>query len=165
VGRQAVDPGAGRDRLTGLRIEAEAGPAPLAGERLVGDGSFDDEDERIDLPVGGAAQDRQELVAVLVGEHGVVQEDPRHAGQRAQDQILDTGLGGGGHRDGIAIAAEAGGHPDDVHLGESGRVVGLRGFAGHRCSSCKCENVPAVPVCFTRGNTISTRAGSTGGLP
>ena len=43
-----------------------------------------------------------------------VQGDLRQAGQRAQDQVLDAGLGRRGQRHRLAVAAQAAVHPEDV---------------------------------------------------
>ena len=40
---------------------------------------------------------------------------PRHG---AEHDVLDAGLSGRGHRNRVAVAAEAGGDPQDVDLGE-----------------------------------------------
>ena len=81
---------------------------------LVGDRPLDDEEERREPPVGGPAERLEELVAVGVGQDGVVEADARQAGDGAEQNVLDGSAGGGGHGDGVAVAAEARGDPEDV---------------------------------------------------
>ena len=62
-----------RDRLSGRLVGAHRRPVALALDLLVGDRAFDDQHERIELPCRGLVEELQELFAVLVGEHRVVQ--------------------------------------------------------------------------------------------
>ena len=52
-----------------------------------------------------------------------METDLRDPGNAAQHEILDARLGGRGHRDGVAIAAEAGRDPEDVDLGDAIGVI------------------------------------------
>ena len=65
-----------------------------------------------------------EIVADFVGQHGVVEMDLRQPGDGAEQHVLDAGLGGGGDGDGVAVASQAGGDPQDVDVGDGGRLLG-----------------------------------------
>ena len=125
LGRQPVDPVAGGDRLAGLLVGAERGPVALFLDLLVGDRAFDDQDERVEPALLGLVPELHELVAVLVGEHGVVQVDLGQPGNRPQDDVFDAGLRGGGDRDRVAVAAQPGRDPEDVHLLDGRRPLRL----------------------------------------
>ena len=133
--RQAVDPVARRDRLPGGRIGPEGGPVALGLVGLVGDRALDHEDERAEGPACPAVEKLDELVADFGGQKRIVQGDARGPGQRAAQQVLDAGLGRAGHRDGVAIAAQTGGEPQDGDLGCRGVGAGwgvpLRWNDGH----------------------------------
>ena len=116
--REPVDPLGRRDRLAGRLVGADRRPVALALDLLVGDRALDDEHERVEPPFGRVMKELEELVAVLVGEHGVVQVDLRQPGNGAQDDVLDARLRGGGDRHRVAVAAQAGRDPEDVDLGD-----------------------------------------------
>jgi len=106
VRRQPVDPLAGRDRLSGRGIGAHGGPEAFLLQALVGDRALDDEDELIELAGDGAAERRQERLAVGIGEHGVVQAHRRQPRERPEQHVLEARLRGRRHGDRVAVAAE-----------------------------------------------------------
>ena len=98
----------------------ERGPVAFALDLLVGDRALDDQHERVEPALLGLVPGLHELVAVLVGQHRVVQVDLGQPGDRSQDHVLDARLGGGGDRDRVAVAAQPGRDPEDVHLLDGG---------------------------------------------
>ena len=68
--------------------------------------------------------------AVLVGEHRVVHDHLRHPGDRLGDDVLEARVDGRGHRDRVAVAGEARGHPDHVRLDR----LGLRLIRNDLCA-------------------------------
>ena len=68
-----------------------------------------------ELPAAARWKRLQELVARFVGEERIVQLDFGTPGDAAEQQVFDAGLGRRGHGDGVAVAAEAGGDPEDLH--------------------------------------------------
>ena len=118
LGRQAIDPLAGGDRLAGLRIGAERGPVAFLLDLLVGNRALDDQHEGIELALLGLVPEFQEVVAVLVGEDRIVQMDLRQAGDCAQQNVFDAGLSGRGNGDRVSITAQAGRDPENVDLGD-----------------------------------------------
>ena len=58
-----------------------------------------------------------EVIAIRQRQKGIVQVDFGDPGQGAQNNVLDAGLSGGSHRDGIAIAAQASSNPENFDLG------------------------------------------------
>ena len=101
----------GRDRLAGLRIGSQGRPVAFFLDLLVGDRSFHHQNERLQLALLRQIPVLQKVVAVLIGEHGIVQMDFGKARNRAQDNVFDAGLSGRGDRDGISVAAQTGGDP------------------------------------------------------
>src|SRR5262245_32474133 len=83
LGRQAIDPVAGRDRLAG-RIEAETRPVAFGLVLLIGNRAFDDEKKWAYQPVGGAVKDVHEIRAVAIGKNGIMQSDAGYAGNGAE---------------------------------------------------------------------------------
>ena len=67
----------------------------------------------------------QEVVAVFIRQHGVMQTHLGQSRQGAEKQVLDARLGGGRDGDGVAVAAQAGRDPENVDLFQSGRPLGL----------------------------------------
>src|SRR6476660_241751 len=57
-----------------------------------------------------------EVIAVLAGEKQIVELDLGQPRNRAEHQILDAGLCGRGHRDGVTVTAQAGAEPQNVQL-------------------------------------------------
>ncbi len=90
---------------------------------FVGDGAFDDQHERVEFALLGLVQVLHEVVADLVGEHGIVQMNLGQARDRAQDDVLDAGLRRGGDRNRIAIATQACGDPHDMDIAHCGLVA------------------------------------------
>ena len=112
--REPVDPLVDGDRLPVDRVDAEPGPVALAAAPLVADRALDDEQERVEQAVLRVVPGLQEVGAVLVGEHRVVQDHARAVGDDAAEQVLEARRGRARHRDRLAVAAEAGRHPQDV---------------------------------------------------
>ena len=70
--------------------------------------------------------------AVLVGEHRVVDDHLRHPRDRLEDDVLQARVDRGGHRDGVAVAGESRGHPDDVGLDGLGLLLVRYELSGQR---------------------------------
>ena len=138
LGRQAVEPLAGGHRLVGRRVVAEAAPVALVLDRLVGDRPLHDQDERLQLAAVGLEEPLDEVVraahrTALEVDERPVHGDLRQPGEGAQGDLLDAGLGGRGQRDGVAVAAQAGVDPEDVHRRRVGRAETTRDRDGHLC--------------------------------
>ena len=73
-------------------------------------------------PASASYQALHEVLAGLDREHRVVERDAGHPRQRPVEQVLERRPRRRGHRDRVAVAAEAAGHPDDVH----GELLGRR---------------------------------------
>jgi hypothetical protein len=58
------------------------------------------------------------FVAVFVGEERIMEIDFGYPGNAAADNILNAGLRGGRHGDGIAVAPRAGGNPEHIDFGD-----------------------------------------------
>src|SRR6202021_3044928 len=71
--REAINPIAGEDGLTGLVIGPKASPVALGFICFVGNGSFDDQYEGGEASCNGAVKRLEEVFAVCVGEHWVVE--------------------------------------------------------------------------------------------
>ena len=67
----------------------------------------------------------EEIVADGISEDRVMEVDLGDARNRAQNQVLDARLGGGGHGDRVAVTTQPGGDPEDVDGGDRGRRLGL----------------------------------------
>ena len=80
---------------------------------LVGNGTFDDEDERPRPFFRRVVQKFHEVVADFVGEERIVKANLRDAGDEAEHQVLDAGLRGRSHGDGVAVATKGGGNPEN----------------------------------------------------
>ena len=93
-------------------------PVAFLLDLLVGNRSFHHQHERLQLALLGQIPILQEVVAVLIGEHGIVQMNFGEPGNGAQNDIFDAGLRGGGDRDGVSVAAQSGGDPEDVNFGD-----------------------------------------------
>src|SRR4029078_13461188 len=84
--------------------------------------------------IASPVERRQEIVAVLEREDGIVQPDARDRRDGAQDEVFDGRLGGPGHGDAVAITAEAGIDPETVdiwrrHARDSRRIVRTHSYA------------------------------------
>ena len=112
--RQPVDPGAGGDRLAALGVDAEPRPVALAVDLLVGHRALEHEHEGVEAPALGVVPGAHELVAVLEGEHRVVDDDGRRARDRAREQLLERRAGRRRQRDGVAVTAQPARHPHHV---------------------------------------------------
>ena len=66
--------------------------------------------------VGRLMKRLQEFVAVFGGQEGIMKVDLRDPGNSAEHDFLDAGLSRGGHRDGLAVAAESSGDPENIDL-------------------------------------------------
>src|SRR6266702_885827 len=132
LGCQTVEPFVGRHRLTGRRVVAEAAPVALGLDRLVRDGALDHEHERLEFTAVGLMPPLDEGVGALLGAALEVDQRPVHrylgqAGQGAEHDLLDAGLGGSGQRHRVPVAAEASVHPENM---QDGILRGL-GHSGH----------------------------------
>src|SRR6516225_5289747 len=118
LGSQSIDPVAGQDWLAGFFAGAEGGPISFRLVVLVRNRAFHDKYERIEFSCGCVAEELHELVAVFVGEKGIMKMNLGNPGECAENDVLDARLTRAGHSDGVAVASEPGGEPQDVHLGE-----------------------------------------------
>ena len=128
--REAVDPRVRGDGLAAVGISAHGGPvaARAVVQRLVGHGTFQHEHEGVEFPRRRIEPILHEIIADLIGQHRIVQVHLGKPRDGAQNDIFNTGLHGGGHRDRIAVAPRARRHPDDVYL-----FHGRRTSRHHRC--------------------------------
>ena len=90
-------------------------PVAVAADLLVRDRALEHEDERLELAGGRLEPRAHELLPGLVGEQRVVDDHRRRPGKAAADQILEARVAGRGHRDRVAVAAEAARQPQHVH--------------------------------------------------
>ena len=146
--RQPVQPFAGGHRLPGRRVVAEAAPVALGLDRLVRDRAFDHEHERVELAAVGLVPPLDEVVGAGLGAALEVDQRPVHrdlgqSGQRAECDLLDARLRGGGEGDGVPVAAEPAVHPEDVDDRLVG--VGLRGVALCWVSLCAAVAIARPP--------------------
>src|ERR1017187_5681382 len=144
LGGQPVEPFVGGHRLARRRVVAEAAPVPLGLNVLVRDRPLDDEHKRIKFPPVRLVPPFDEVVRPLLGPALEVDQRPVHrylgqSRQRAEHDFLDAGLGCGGQRHRVAVAAEAAIHPEYVQdwflrgLGHSAHpFVGSPADAGAR---------------------------------
>ena len=112
---QPVDPRARRDRLArSARSTPNAAqwPSPLICS--LGTEPSSTSTNGSSLPLAGVVPRLHEVLAGLVGEHRVVDDDAGHARDGARQQVLERRAGGRRHRDRVAVAAQAAGHPHDV---------------------------------------------------
>src|SRR5579885_3069746 len=114
--RQPVEPLVKRDRLAGLLVVTDRGPVTFGLYFLVGNGAFDDQDEGIEPALPGVIEILHQLVAVLVGQYSIVQVDLGQSGNGPEDYIFDTGQGGIGDGDAVAVTAHAVGSPKDINF-------------------------------------------------
>ena len=123
VRRQAVDPIASQDWLPRCAVGSKGRPVTRVLVALIGDGAFHDQDEGAQLALGGAIERREEVVAIFVGEEGIVKLDAGNAWQCAEHQLFQRGLGGRGDGNCLPIAPESSGQPEDVHFGNARLVL------------------------------------------
>ena len=116
---QPVDPIAGEDRLARLRVGAEGSPVALRFVAFVWNGTFHHQDERIQPAFSRTMERPEEIISHFVGQHGVVQPDWGSPGKRAVHQLFERGLSRGGDGDSLAVAAEPGRQPEDIHFGNA----------------------------------------------
>lgn len=118
LGHQAINPCAGGDSLARMFISAKGGLIPFVLECLVWDGSFDDQDEGVELTLRCQGQGVYEVITHFIGEKWVAELHSRDTRERSLHEVFDTGLGGACHRDGLAIATESGRDPENFQLFE-----------------------------------------------
>ncbi len=153
--RELVEPFAGRHRLAGERVVAEAAPVALGLDRLVRDRALDDEDERLEFAAVGLPPPLDEVVGAglrtaLEVDERPVHLDVRQARQRAEHDLLDAGLGRRGQRDRVAVAAEPGVDPENVQY---------RGFCGGRHGASPFARQPRVHLTVERFARSADRFG------
>jgi len=124
----------GGDGLFGLRIGAEGRPVTFFLDLLVRNRAFHHQDEGFEPAFFREIPVLKEVVAVFIGEHGIVQVHLGQAGDGAQQDIFNAGLSCRGNRNGIAVTAEAGCDPDYVYL-RDGRWM-LRDSTVRNCFRC-----------------------------
>ena len=82
---------------------------------FVRDRSFDDQNERPPcLAFGRFAEGADELIPVFVREKGIVELNLRSPRQAAGNDVFDAGLRGASHRDGVSVATETSGQPQNI---------------------------------------------------
>src|SRR5208283_5811753 len=119
---QLVDPLAGRDWLSRLRVRAPRRPVACRLVVFVRNRSFDDQDERLKLAFSSQTEGLQKLVSILNGKKRVMEIDFGNPWQSTPNQIFDTRLGRGSHGYSVAIAPKSGSHPKNIEF--SDRTVG-----------------------------------------
>ena len=70
---------------------------------IVGDRSFEDENEGIDAALGREVKARQKLVAIFNGQKRAMEIDLGNPGHAAEDDIFEARLSGCGHGNGVGI--------------------------------------------------------------
>ncbi len=115
VRSQPIDPVVGGDRLVVDRVGPEAAPVPVPAEGLVADRALDHQHEVAELVLLRRSPGLQKIVARGIGEDGVVQDHPRHTGDRLSDEVLEAGARRRGHGHGLAVTAKASRQPEDVN--------------------------------------------------
>jgi hypothetical protein len=70
-------------RLARVGIGAQSRPVPFFLNLLVGNGTFHDEDEGLELSLFGQVKVLEKIVAIFVRENGIVQVHSRQARDRA----------------------------------------------------------------------------------
>src|ERR1700683_4890944 len=121
--RQTVDPLGRWDRLAGFEVGSQRRPIALALDPFVRDGTLHNQNKRIQLAFLCPVPILHEVVAIFIGQDGIVQMDfgkPRYGPQK---NVLNARLGSGGDRDGITIAAQTGGDPKDMNFRDRGRSL------------------------------------------
>src|SRR6185312_4678811 len=113
---QPVAPVAGKDRLASLPVGSESGPVSFVFILLVGDGSFDHENEGRQLTLRRTMKITHELVARLKGENRVMEVHLGNSGQGSEHKVLNAGLRGRGYGNGVAVTPEAGGDPKHINF-------------------------------------------------
>ena len=137
----------------GVGIGSQRSPVAFVLDLLVRNRAFHHQHEGIELPFFRLIPVLHEVVAVFVGEHRIVQVHFGQAGDCAQQHIFDAGLGGRGDRDGISVAAESGGDPDDVNLRNGGAFCVTRPYGIVSAAMARSPfsfSYRAVPVHFVR---------------
>jgi len=97
--------------LGGFGVGSERRPVTFLFNVFVGNGTLDHQYERIDLAALGHVPVFHEVVADFGGEDGIVQMNFRQPGDRAEEDVLNARLRGGGNRYRIPVATQAGGDP------------------------------------------------------
>ena len=120
--REAINPITRQDRLAGGLIRAESRPISFALVFFVGDRTFHHQDERREFSFRGLMKMAHEFFAVVVSKKRIVQVNFGDPGDATEEDVFNARLSGRGHRDGVSIAAEAGGDPKNVNF--SYRVCG-----------------------------------------
>ena len=159
LGRQAVDPFAGGDRLAGLGVGAQRGPVAFLLDLLVGDGPSTTSTKGSSFPSSASIAILHEVVADFISQHGIVQMNLGQAGNRAQQNVFDAGLGGGGDRDRIAVAAQARGDPQDVDLFDCRRLLRRPTIWNRCCSHSWSAPFQTKPIAKESRNNSDSEAG------
>ena len=157
---EPIDPLVGGDRLAGLGIGAHRGPVAFFLNLLVGHGAFEDQDERVEFSRRRLIPIFHEVVADFISEDRVMEVHLWQAGNGAHHDVLDAGQGSRGDRDGIAVAAKPGGHPDDVNFFNS-RGAMSADFSGLHRLVLQCEDNTSNPL-FCRSDLPYFREKSLG---
>jgi hypothetical protein len=93
LGASPIQPLARGDRLAGPRIVAESAPVPLRLVGLVGHGTLDDQDERIQLATLGPVPPLDEAVRAPLGTACEVEEGPMHGDPGYAPRMMSSMLG------------------------------------------------------------------------
>lgn len=102
------------------------------------------------------------LAARARGEHLVVEVHLGQAGHQPEDDVLDGGPAGGGHGDGVAVAARALGDPEDVYLVEPRAFAGGFGFLADLGGDACGAHVLGLPRRRSRSRSRVAAAGAGG---
>src|SRR5271167_1025044 len=146
---QLVDPLAGCDWLSRLRVRTPRRPVACRLVVFVRNRSFDDQDERLKLAFSRQMEGRQKLVSILNGKERVMEIDFGNPWQSTPNQIFDTRLGRGSHGDSVAIAPKPGSHPKNIEF--SDRTAGSACDRWVRHCERSLEYTRLVPRCERQG--------------
>ena len=118
-----------------MRIGSQRRPVAFLLDLLVGDGAFHDQHEWIQPSCLGLVPELQEVVAVFVGEYRIVQVNLGQAGNRAQQDVFNAGLGGRGNGDRISITSQTRCDPHNVQLSHGRFLLGYSTVRNSLCES------------------------------
>src|SRR5580704_15283384 len=139
--RETVDPFTGGDRLAGLWVGAQGSPVTYFLIVFVRDRPFYHQNEVFHLPFSGLMERLHIVVAVSQREEGIVQSYLWNPGNLPEENVFNTGLGGRGHGSGVPVAAQPGGDPQYIELGNHAL---LRGRERHPLLRGR-HHMPSVP--------------------
>src|ERR1700688_999659 len=131
--RQLVNPIACQNGLAAFCVGPERGPIAFFLVGLVGNGSFYDQNKRRASTCSCGMKMLHELRAIVEGQKWIVQSNFWDPGDPPEEYLFDAWLRGRSHGDSVAVAAKAGGNPENIDFGDGLRLpavvfVAERGF-------------------------------------